>query len=392
MERLKRGDPPRTLSDKVAQRHDIDYSLAKDQADVVKADRRMVSKLKAIQKNKGDSIINTQMGMRPIQAKMLAESSGLVRPGRIAEIGGIPEKDLPLLAKKRSELEQEGFGVRPGDLLREEIMKAMKKQKKKKMKGGRAPSASVSSGQVQYGGRAPASYVDENSGAVIVGGGMPQKIKKVINTAGKVGRHMASVASDIQSFITKYQLPQLFNEMSGMGLGLSGRGIKLAGQGIIKDIKTAIMDIITKILHKQPLTGSGKFSRAVGSLVKSAKPIAKGVASLVLPIIIGIVKSSIEKKMSGEGGTVDDVPMEEYMRRIAKPGLMSRLNNYLANALWKGLKRMLVGKTAQSGEGVHLAGGSFASFWKGFKKGFGDVFKVAGDVAKVAGPLIPLLL
>jgi len=394
VERIKRGDPPRTLSDKVAQRHDIDYSLAKGQADIVKADSRMVSKLKAIQKAKGDSIINTQLGMRPIQAKMMAERSGLVKPGVIAEIGGVPSKDIPLLTSKRSELEQEGFGIRPGDLLREEIMRSMKKDaKKKKLKGGRAISASTSSAGKLYGGRAPASYIDESTGAVIVGGGLPKALKAPIKAVGNVGRHIASVANEIHSFITKHQLPQLFSEMSGLGLGLSGKGIRLAGQGIVKDLKPAIMEMVLSSIHKQPLTGSGRFSRSVGSLIKTAKPIAKGVASLVLPILIGIAKNSIEKKLSGGmGGSVNGVPMEEYMRKFNNPGVMGKLGNYLTSALWNGIKRMLSKGNTMGGSGMNLAGGSFASFWKGFKKGFSDVFGVVSNVAKVAAPFIPLLL
>jgi len=408
VERIKRGDPPRTLSDKVAQRHDIDYSFAKGQSDVAKADARMVSKLKAIGKAKGDSMVNVQMGMRPIQLKMLAESSGIVRPGRIAEIGGIPNKDMPLLSAKRSELDQEGFGVRPGDLLRKEIMDSMKKAKKKKMKGGRAPTASTVGNKTMYGGRAPTAstvgnktmyggraphaYVDDTTGAVIVGGGIGSTATKAIRTVGKVGKHMASVANDIYAFITKHQLPQLFSDMSGIGLGLSGKGLRLAGQGIVKDVGQAIMQIIMRVLGKQKLTGKGKFSRALGSLAKSAKPIAKGVASLILPILVGIAKNSIEKRMSGSGGgTVNGVPMDEYMRRVANPSMLSKLNDFLASALWKGIKKMLAPK-ATAGAGIGLAGGSFASFWKGFKKGFGDVFNAVGSVAKVAGPLIPLLL
>ena len=45
-ERLARGDPPRTMEDRVAQAHDIRYALAKSQKDVAAADRKMIAKLK----------------------------------------------------------------------------------------------------------------------------------------------------------------------------------------------------------------------------------------------------------------------------------------------------------------------------------------------------------
>ena len=48
LQRLRRGDPPRTLSDKVAKRHDIDYALATDVAGIRKADLRMVKSIQKI--------------------------------------------------------------------------------------------------------------------------------------------------------------------------------------------------------------------------------------------------------------------------------------------------------------------------------------------------------
>jgi hypothetical protein len=375
VERVKRGDPPRTLSDKVAQRHDIDYALAKSQADVVKADRRMVKRLKALEKAGADSKINTQLGMRGIQAKMIAERSGLVKPGKIASFGGTHQSDVPIMERKRKELEQQGFGVRPGDLLRMEIMESMEKAKKKKgrqQSGGRAPSRKMVKGKAQYGGRAPSASVSK-SGAVIVGGAM--------------SKPMMSTAKKIHSFITEKQLPMLFHDMSGMGLGLSGKGLRLAGQGIIKDISPTIMKIVLRCLSKQPLTGKGKFSRAMSKLVKTVKPIAGDVGKFMMPILIGIMKAKLEKKLKGSGRPET---FAEVQRRINNPGLIAKLGGLLSDVLFKQLRAML--SKQLSGSGMSLAGGSFASFWKGFKKGFTDVFKVAGEVAKVAGPLVPLLL
>ena len=114
VERLKRGDPPRTYTDKVSQAHDIRYSLASSQDDVAKADRKMIETL---QKGKGkDSAFNIQIGLRPIQLKHFAESHGLIAPGRIASFGDIKpgDKDEKIVRDKLKELESEGFGFRGG--------------------------------------------------------------------------------------------------------------------------------------------------------------------------------------------------------------------------------------------------------------------------------------
>ena len=110
VDRLREGVEPITKSDKVAQAHDIRYSLSKNQAGIADADKKMVDKLKKIQKSGEDSLFNTQLGMRPIQAKMFLEKYGIVKPGKIAEIGGVDPKDEPFLREKLKQLELEGYG------------------------------------------------------------------------------------------------------------------------------------------------------------------------------------------------------------------------------------------------------------------------------------------
>lgn len=109
-DRLREGVEPITKSDKVAQAHDIRYSLANSQKDVAMADKKMIAKLKKIQKNKGDSIFNIQLGMKPIQAKYYLEKYGIVKPGTFASFGDVDEKDKPMLRKKLKELELQGYG------------------------------------------------------------------------------------------------------------------------------------------------------------------------------------------------------------------------------------------------------------------------------------------
>lgn len=108
VERIKRGDPPRTYTDKIAQAHDIRYGLAKSQDEVSAADRKFISSIKAAQGK--DSNFNIQLGLRPIQAKLFAEEKGIIKPGKIASFGDIPPEDIPVVKSKLRELESQGLG------------------------------------------------------------------------------------------------------------------------------------------------------------------------------------------------------------------------------------------------------------------------------------------
>lgn len=137
--RLKRGDPPRTLSDKVAKRHDIDYALSTDVAGIRAADKRMVKSIQRIKKAGTDSRFNTLQGEKLIQMKMKLEDLG-VDPLRFAKFGGVSEADKPLVLAEKKKLEQEGYGVGgkkkksskklpPGLKLRRSLLKKTHKKK-----------------------------------------------------------------------------------------------------------------------------------------------------------------------------------------------------------------------------------------------------------------------
>lgn len=108
-ERIKRGVEPRTEVDKVSQAHDLRYGLAQNQSDVVKADKKMIKKLK---QSKGkDHWFNIQLGMKPIQAKYYLEKLGLVKPGTFASFGDATPEEIKLYRKKLDELEAQGYGL-----------------------------------------------------------------------------------------------------------------------------------------------------------------------------------------------------------------------------------------------------------------------------------------
>lgn len=135
--RIERGDPARTLSDKVAQGHDLRYFLAKDVNDVRRADNIMVNKLKQIKRTRGDSSVNVNMGLRAIQAKIMAEDSGLLSrdafSGDLSKNITTPETKAKMVGKL-AELQQQGFGMPPGHQMKMDILKKLARQKKKKKK------------------------------------------------------------------------------------------------------------------------------------------------------------------------------------------------------------------------------------------------------------------
>lgn len=111
IQRIKRGDPPRVLSDKVSQAHDIRYTLAKNTADVREADKKMVRDLKQLSREGTDSQVNIQPALRGIQGKMIAEDFSLLSRDKFINVRNQPnESDKMMLENKLKQLEQQGYG------------------------------------------------------------------------------------------------------------------------------------------------------------------------------------------------------------------------------------------------------------------------------------------
>lgn len=112
VERLKRGDKPRVLSDKVSQAHDIRYALATDEAAVRRADQIYVAKMKQLSREGLDSAVNIQPAQRAIQAKMVAEDFSLLSRDKFIDLDYKPSVgDRVLLNTKIGQLAQEGYGM-----------------------------------------------------------------------------------------------------------------------------------------------------------------------------------------------------------------------------------------------------------------------------------------
>jgi hypothetical protein len=125
LERIKRNDPPRVLTDKVAQAHDIRYALADDTGDIRRADLQMIEKLKQIRSAGTDSKLNTDPSLRIIQGKVLAERFSLLDRAKFASFDpDMGEKDKEILKNKLSTLSQEGFG-KSGSALRKKLLRRL---------------------------------------------------------------------------------------------------------------------------------------------------------------------------------------------------------------------------------------------------------------------------
>ena len=339
--RVRRGDMGRTPADQVAKRHDIDYALAqglqnreKQLGAVREADNRMIRSLQGIQAGKhgGDASRNIQMGMRLIQAKTLGEDLGVLDKAKFAgDLKNISDPDKVLLMSNRAILTQEGYGMLPGDQLKQKLLKKMVRDKKMGKLGG--------SGLMPYGLR--------NNGTSYSKTLPGMKAYPLKGMGGGKG-------GNIMPFLMKGVIPNLIDT-----LGINPKVIPI-GQ---------IAPMVSKALN---LAKSGNLPSVISNLTKT-----------LLPILTHGKLKTIGVKMSGKG--IMDVVHASGLDKKLASGLYSafkwygKKNNGQNNGQNKGF----------GGKGLNLPGGSWGSFWKGFKKGFISIFKpgaqILGTVATALG-------
>jgi len=289
IKRLERNDPPRTKSDRVAMRHDIDYALAQNASSreeqvklIRQADNTMVNSLNRISKEKGDRKKNIFQGRRGIQAKMMAEDSGVMNKGSYSgELKRLTDHEKQLLNKHKQSLVQQGYGVSTyvGSSLKKKILKSMMKEAQKGdglrlsgQRGGFIFSTALLIAGLTAGAKATALGVAGAIGAhaynSAVGNGVMDMIAKVKLTKKDFSKQVikavdeeldkiqtnASNSSDmkkqIMAKVAKPLLPLVKNvlhkkikqKMGGNGLKLAGDGLSLAG-GNNKKIDTKILKI-----------------------------------------------------------------------------------------------------------------------------------------------------
>jgi len=299
VKRLRRGDPPRTESDKVAQRHDVDYALAaglenkQAQAKAIRtADKRMVNSLGRISKAGTDSAHNIFLGKRLIQGKMAAEDVGLLARDKFSgDLEKISTKDRILLMSKSTELGQQGYGMLPGEALK---MKLMKSMKKKKGSGLKLPGSGL---------KLPGGKYQK--------GGFFFLLAPLIALAAEAvsGITVASVGSAVATGALGAAAGVATKKILGSGK-MKGHGVKDVAQKVATVLKKNREKLISiakqtgvrpEDLPKQVLD---KAQKALDMLQKIGKPTKEGLLKIVkmlLPHVKSVFKSKVERKMGGSG-------------------------------------------------------------------------------------------
>jgi hypothetical protein len=341
LKRLNRGDPPRTEMDKIAQGHDIRYATAETQADIRKADNIMINKVKATSRNRGDSQINIAQASL-MRAKVVGENLGLLKhdafSGDLSKNKNISDVNKAIMSKKLNQLRQEGYGLNPAG-------------------EGHAPGMY---GLAQNKNLLPGDVLKMKILRNIKkGSGMNSKIVPVSvgRDLGKSYKLSGSGSNDnIKSFVVKKIIPAI---MSSIGVPL-------------KTLATnQVSNLISKALK---LAKTGNLSQVVSNLAKTILPI----------VTMAKIKHVGGVKMSGSGIMKIITPHKSMLLGHLSKGILGAFKYYInKKSVSNGNKKVF------GGSGLILAGGSFASFFKGFKKGFTTVFKpasaVLGAVATVAG-------
>jgi len=335
VERLKRGDPPRTEVDKISQAHDIRYFQAKNVEDVRKADNIMLNKVAQIQRNRGDAPQNIAQA-KLIRAKTIGEDLGILK--RDAFSGNFEEnkkiQNREMIDTKLKTLEQEGYGLGglgmlPGDALKLKILKEMSRKRNKLISGAGKKMTGISSNKTFPDMK---GYKLMGSGIILPGGGKDNISNFVVN---KVIPSLMSVLNIPSSILPIPQLTSIISKSLDM---VKNNNLP----GIISQLSKTILPIVT---HAKVKTMGGS-----GRLMKG-----KGITE-----ILGNAKN--------------------YLLSNLGKGLFGAFKLYLNNSA-----KQQGYKTPFNGSGLSLAGGSLASFFEDFKKGFTSVFK---PLANVIAPII----
>lgn len=258
LKRLNRGDTGRTPSDMVAMRHDTDFTIsqmAPDKKTQLKlgreADHRMINSLKKIQKGAhgGDANRNIQAGMRLIQAKVKLEDAGLLNKSKFTgELKNFNNNDKILLLNTQRNLEQEGYGLKPGQQLKKKLLKKMVRDIKiKSMKNKN--KTKKGNGLFNMSNENVVKYVEMKILPNIMKSiGLKNKdldIKKIKHLITKVVKISKNGLPSIIKNLTKLLLPLLTHSKSkSLKLGLSGKGVidvlKNSKYGLDKKLATGL--------------------------------------------------------------------------------------------------------------------------------------------------------
>jgi hypothetical protein len=380
--RLKRGDPGRTLSDKVAKRHDIDYALSKKEKTkeaqlqkVREADLRMIKSLQKIREDGSDSNRNVQLGMRLMQAKTIGEELGVLSKSKFAgDIGTIPKNELILLEKERNKLQQSGYGdngkLLPGQKLKLSLLN-------KKLSGPKKPRTDPSMDSY-LAGSGCGSYPSASKGLV------GQKEGHILRGKPIEGKGLTLAGKGKKTLC------------SGKGLTLAGKGINI---GLVtNELKNRILPKLDDVIGvKLPIEETTRIVDKYFNSVKTLKDLHSSTKNMVTELIPKLMMYKLKKvkldptKLQKEG-ILKEAMKGKGLKLAGKgmygSGIMDSIANIMGNAkdkaveglgsvIWSMLKSLVLsGEAGQKykkmfGSGVIIAGGDFWSdFANGFKTGF----------------------
>lgn len=264
IERLKRGDPPRTEVDKASMAHDIRYSLARNTDDIRKADNIMMSAVDRISRDKLDDPKNIAQA-RLIKLKTIGEDLGVIRRDAFSgdlKNNKIDDKDRILMMSKIAGLAQEGYGmcgkgkkkILPGDALKLKILKQMAKQR---LKGNGKKLTGVNMSR------------DLGQPYKLKGDGMFDFLASTIvpALARKVG-----VSSDV---ISDDKIKNIVKKATS-AIGLVANGKTGEATNIFNNLSSTILPILTKLKDKS-MGGNGYNSVGYGKMkVKLINSLSKG--------------------------------------------------------------------------------------------------------------------
>jgi len=373
-------------SDAVAKKHDLVYTLNPNNPEAIrKADRDMVNKLKDIERKGLDSKFNTQLGMRLIQGKMLAEDAGVLDKGKFSSGKQVSSEDRQMLNSRLRDLEMEGYG-----------MKSINPNKKKQIVGAGLKAKILKDikgkGLTIAGATAPALPSNppiSGKGVSIAGKGVKVAGSGLRIAGDKGGRGLFN--EGISNIINKYadvkvkpeQIKSAFDftmntivpnlhKVAGIVSNIKGKGVNLAG-GAYED------DLLRNIRGSKNL---GDLSERIGQTLYP-KLISRYMYQKDLKgdgAISDFFKQLSSGWFSGKNKNSYDSNENPLNRHILNP--LKDLTGRILLSLGKGISSGLFGSSNPSVVGNKIFGGQgfWGDLWNGFKYGWNKTKEVLGKL------------
>tara|TARA_R100000951_G_scaffold15933_2_gene12546 strand:+ start:1228 stop:2550 length:1323 start_codon:yes stop_codon:yes gene_type:complete len=289
VKRAKRGDKGRTATDGVSMRHDIDFTLAadaptkKEQLKLVRqADERMINSMNKIARDKADTKFNIALGRRAIQAKVMAENAGILSRDKFAgALENISDGDKMTLLEARG---QSGYGMLPADVLKMNMRKMMKKNKK----GG---ALSLAGGSLSLAGQGKKGGSLKLAGGAV---GLMSIFWWVVK--GAIALSKKAIARKIAAKLALAAATRLASKISGEQ---KGKGLAQAKAKVQASIKKTVDNVVDKVDAKSidmTKTAENKLKAAIEKLQKSGKATEANLMKLAKQAVPA-VKSSLEKNV-----------------------------------------------------------------------------------------------